>query len=91
MSAGPTLKLEEEKQEQRPKLPCCSGPMGHGHHICWTWDPPFCLPAPPIAMSRVGSVSFLPLGFLAPIQVGYRCFWSSLDLMHAQVQGGLGK
>lgn len=87
MSGGQALRLGEGTQEQCPKWPCYSVPMDRGHHTCCTWDPPFC--APPRARSRVGSASFLPLGFLAPILAGGRGFRPSLEPMHAQVQGGL--
>lgn len=91
MSGGQTLRLEDDDKEQCPKLPCCSGPMDHGH---WTRDPPFSATLPaPMATSRVDSASLLPPCFLAPTQVGSRClrFWLSLGPIRCQLQGSLGK
>lgn len=56
-------------------------PTDQGQHRCWVWGSRFSAP-PTHVLDRT---LFLPLGFLAPIQVGSRCFWLSLDR-----QGGWG-
>lgn len=63
-------------------------PPDQGHHTCWARGLPFSALCP--LPHAVDFALFPPLGFLAPFRVGSRCFWLSLDLASAQLQGSWG-